>query len=213
MWQVLKAEFAYNKRIVLIAYLFTLLILLAWRRSEAADLYLLSAATTVIFFVAIAIMTSKIDKEKRDRLYVMLPVTLRQVSAIRLLFVVLFQAGIFFFWGVIFFLDHLGPDNQAVWTMITTSAFVIIIIEFFALYHDLGYFQTGTYRMIYIATLILFFSGLIWSITNGLLNPEVISFGNTVRKTLLDAVAYSLICFAMLYFNHQLFKRRKSYLS
>ena len=213
MWKMLKAEFEYSKGIILTAYLLTFLTLIICWQLEVGGVYLLSAATTIIFFFSIPIMGSRSDKEKRDRFYVGLPVTLKQISVNRLLFMILFQAGIFFIWGIIFFLDHFGHDNQAIWTMITTSAFVIIIIEFFVLYHDFGYFQTGQYRMIYIMTLIFFFSGLIGSVTNDLINPEAISFGNTIRKTFWDAAVYCMLCFGMLYFNHQLFMRRKSYLS
>lgn len=213
MWQLLKTEFEYNKGIVLIAYSLTFLMLIFCWKWDVGGVYLLSASTTVIFFFCIPIMASRSDKEKRDRLHAALPMMLKQTSVSRLLFMVLFQGGIFFIWSIIYFLDHFGHDNQAIWTMITTSAFVIIVIEFFALYHDLGYFQTGKYRIIYITVLIFFFSGLVWSIMNGLLNPEVISFGNNHQKTSGNTFIYVLLCLSMLGFNHHLFMRRKSYLS
>ena len=108
MWQVLKAECEYNKGIVLTAYSLTSLTLIICWQLEVGGVYLLSAATTIIFFFSIPIMGSRSDKEKRDRLYVGLPVSLKQISANRLLFMILFQAGIFFIWGIIFFLQHFG---------------------------------------------------------------------------------------------------------
>ena len=213
MWQVLKAEFEYNKGIVLTAYSLTSLTLIACLLWEVGGVYFLSSINVIIFFFCRPIMGSRSDKEKRDRLYVVLPVTLKRTSMNRILFTVLFQAGIFCIWGLLFFFDHFGHDNQAIWTMITTSAFVIMVMAFFALYHDFGYFQTGKYRIIYITTLLFFFSGLILAINSGYVSPERLSFGTNNQKTFWDTFIYILLCLSMLVFNYHLFIRRKSYLS
>ena len=209
MWQMLKTEFEYNKGVVIPAYLVAVFISLL----DLDGVYGLSAACAIIYFVCIPIMTIRMDKEKRDRLYLRLPLALKEASAARLLFIILFQGGLFFLWSIVFFTGHFGHDNQAIWTMITTSAFVIMVITFFAIYHDLGYFNTPTYRIIYFTILILFFVGLIGSIMNGYISPEAISFGNKHQKIFWDTIIYGLLCSGMVYFNYHLFMWRKSYLS
>ena len=209
MWQTLIAEFKYNKGVVIPAYLVAVFMLL-W---DLDGVYGLSAACAIIYFVCIPIMTIRMDKEKRDRLYLRLPLALKEASATRLLFIILFQGGLFFLWSIVFFTDHFGHDNQAIWTMITTSAFVIMVITFFAIYHDLGHFNTPMYRIIYFTILILFFVGLIGSIMNGYMPPEAISFGNKHQKIFWDTIIYGLLCSGMVYFNYHLFMWRKSYLS
>ena len=213
MWQTLIAEFKYNKGVVIPAYLAAVLMLLLGRIWDLDGVYGLSAATTIIYFVCIPIMAMRSDKEKRDRLYLRLPLTLKQTSATRLLFMILFQGGLFFLWGIVFFTDHLGHDNQAIWTMMTTSAFVIMVIMFFAINHDLGYFNTPIYRIFYFTILILCFTGLIVSVISGNVNAETISFGNKHQKVFWDTIIYGVLCFGLVYFNYRLFMWRKSYLS
>ena len=213
MWQVLKTEFEYNKGVVIPAYLIVVLMLLPGKIFDLDGVYGLSAICTIISFVCIPIMGMRMDKEKRDRLYLGLPRTLKEVSTARLLFIILFQLGLFFLWSILFFTDHFGHDNQAIWTMLTASAFVIIIIEFFAINHDLGYFNTARYRIVYFTLVTLFFVGLIGSTINGYVSPKALSFGTKNFKTFLDTFVYGLLCLGMLYFNYQLFMRRKSYLS
>lgn len=213
MWKMLKAEFEYNKGVVIPAYLVAVLMLLLGRIWDLDGVYGLGAACAIIYFVCIPIMMIRMDKEKRDRLYLRLPLALKEASAARLLFYILFQGGLFFLWSIVFFTDHFGHDNRAIWTMITTSAFVIMVITFFAINHDLGYFNTPMYRIIYFTILTLFFVGLIGSIINGYVSPEAISFGNKHQKIFWDTIIYGLLCLAMVYFNYHLFMWRKSYLS
>lgn len=44
-------------------------------------------------------------------------------------------------------------------------------------------------------------------------SPKAVSFGTKNYKIFWDTIIYGLLCLGMVYFNYQLFMRRKSYLS
>lgn len=213
MWHVLKAEFEYNKNTIIFAYCIAFLAFIAGLVWELAGVYSLVTITFLLVFFSIAGMGSRTDKERRDRFYVKLPISLKQTSILRFLFPLLFYLGIFVLWIGAFFIHHIGHENHVFWSLIGMSALLFILIAFFTLYHDLGHFNTGKYRIIYICCLLLFFAGLVQLLIKGYLSTKIISFGNNIHKTFWDAGGYALICFGMLYLNHHIFLRRKSYVA
>ncbi len=86
MWKILKAELAYHKFGFLLAYMLALII-------QIGEFYTQIASSMIIFFIAIGIMGSASDKEKRDRFHSLLPIPIKQLAFIRMVFVVVFQFG------------------------------------------------------------------------------------------------------------------------
>lgn len=180
---------------------------------DIEGIYGFSVITSVILVVSAIIMGIQSDNEKRDRYFLRLPVTLKQISRVRLMSLILFQSGMVFLWGVVFFLGHLGHDNQAIWYMSAINAILLILMNFIFQFHDLGFGQLKKYRIMYVTILFIFIMSGVVLIDKGYLKPEHISFGNKTQKTFLDAFIYNSICVGMFYLSHHFFLHRKSYQS
>ena len=154
MWKILKAEISYNRFGLGIAFTIILLIFFSTLYFSVEGVYTFMPNSAIAFAIAVAAMGSESDKEKRDRLYVLLPQTIKQHSIVRLLFMIVFQLTVFCLWLAVYFLINFFGDPSAIWTMISFNAFVIIMITLFAIYGDLGHFYTQKYRGIFFLTLI-----------------------------------------------------------
>jgi hypothetical protein len=154
MWKILKAEIGYNRLGLGIAFTIILLIFFSTLYFSVEGVYTFMPNSAIAFAIAVAAMGSESDKEKRDRLYVLLPQTIKQHSIVRLLFMIVFQLTVFCLWLAVYFLINFFGDPSAIWTMISFNAFVIIMITLFAIYGDLGHFYTQKYRGIFFLTLI-----------------------------------------------------------
>jgi len=168
-----------------------------------------------------AAMGSESDKEKRDRLYALLPRTLKQHSIVRLLFILLFQLTIFCLWLAVYFLINFGEDPSAIWTMISFNTFVIITIGLFVIYGDLGHFFTQKYRGIFFLLLIsaLLFAYIQQSDINLVRLIEIrhatymVSLYKNLLSSPIGAALSSMLCLGVLSLSCLIFTRRKSYLA
>jgi hypothetical protein len=205
MWQILKAELAYNKFGFLIAYVLALII-------QIGEFYTLIASPMIIFFIAIGIMGSASDKEKRERFHSLLPISIKRRAFIRLAFVIVFQLGFLVIQFSHFFSTYFGKDNSAFWSILVGNGFILSVINIFIIYTDLGYFNTKKYRLIFLCIIAIILIALALILFLGFLR-SVFVMGSNFAKSPLDALIVNLICFGMFYLSYVLFIRRKSYLA
>jgi hypothetical protein len=205
MWQILKAELAYHKFGFLIAYLLALII-------QISEFYTLIPSPIIIFFIAVGIMGSQSDKEKRERFHSLLPISIKRRAFIRLAFVIVFQFGFLVIQFSHFFSIYFGIDNSAFWSILIGNGFILSVINIFIIYTDLGYFNSKEYRLIFlgiiaaiiIALALIFFLGF---------RGSAFFIGANFVKSPLNALIFNLVCFGMFYLSYVLFIRRKSYLA
>jgi len=205
MWKILKADLAYNKFGFLIAYVLALII-------QIGEFYILIASPMIIFFIAIGIMGSASDKEKRERFHSLLPIPIKRLAFIRLVFVIVFQLGFLAIQFSHFFSTYFGKDNSAFWSILVANGFILSVINIFIIYTELGFFNTRKYRFFLLGIIAFIHIALALTIYWGFLRSLFI-MGSSFAKSPLDALIFNLICFAMFYFSYVLFIRRKSYLA
>lgn len=221
MWKILKAEISYNRFGLGIAFTIILLFFFATLYFSVEGVYTFMPNSAIAFAIAMAAMGSESDKEKRDRLYALLPRTLKQHSIVRLLFMLLFQLTIFCLWLAVYFLINFGEDPSAIWTMISFNAFVIITITLFAIYGDLGHFRTQKYRGIFFLVLIgvLLFAYIQQSDLNLIRLIEIrhatymVSLYKNLLSSPFGAALSSILCLGVLSLSCWIFTRRKLYLA
>ena len=205
MWKILKAELAYHKFGFLIAYLLAIII-------QISKFYTLIPSPIIIFFIAVGIMGSQSDKEKRERFHSLLPISIKRRAFIRLAFVIVFQLGFLVIQFSHFFSIYFGIDNTAFWSILIGNGFILSVINLFIIYTDLGYFNTKKYRLIFLGILAFVFVGLTLAIYWGLFHSLFVR-EYSFTKSPLNALIFNLICFGMFYLSYSLFIRRKSYLA
>jgi len=205
MWEILKAELSYNKFGFLIAYVLALII-------QIGEFYTQIASSMIIFFIAIGIMGSESDKEKRDRFHSLLPLPIKKLAFIRMVFVVAFQLGFLVILFSHFFSTYFGTDNSYFWSILVANGFILSVINIFIIYTELGFFNTKKYRFIFLGIIAIILIGLALALYLGFLRTAFI-MGSNFAKSPLDALIFNLACLVMFYLSYTLFIRRKSYLA
>lgn len=205
MWKIFKAELSYNKFGFLIAYVLALIV-------QIGEFYTQLASSMLLFFIGIGMMGSASDKEKRDRFHSLLPIPIKKLAFIRMVFVIVFQLGFLVILISHFFSSYFGKDNSTFWTIFIANGFILSVINIFIIYTELGFFNTKKYRFILLAIIAIILIGLSLALYMGFLRTAFVT-GSNFAKSPIDALISNLICFSMFYLSYVLFIRRKSYLA
>jgi len=205
MWQILKADLSYNKSGFIIAYALALIF-------QIGEFYTQITILMIIFFIAVGIMGSESDKEKRDRFHSLLPLPIKKLAFIRMVFVVAFQLGFLAILLVKFFNTQFGTNNSAFWSILIANGFILSVINIFIIYTELGFFNTKKYRFILLGIIAIVLIAITLAAYQGLFRTFFVT-GSNFAKSPLDALIINLISIAMFYFSFALFIRRKSYLA
>lgn len=205
MWQILKAELSYNISGFIIAYVLALIV-------QIGEFYTQVTSSMLIFFIAIGIMGSASDKEKRDRFHSLLPIPIKQLAFIRMAFVIIFQLGFLVILTSHFLSTYFGKDNSAFWTILIANGLILCFINIFIIYTELGFFNTKKYRFILLGIIAIILIDLALAVYLGLFRT-VFVVGSSFAKSPLIALVFNLVCFSMFYLSYVLFIRRKSYLA
>lgn len=212
MWQLLKAEIVYYKLSLFIVYSLCLLILLANMNFGIDGFYKLMGTSIIIAFISIGIMGAESDKEKRERFQASLPISIQQLSFVRLLFIVILQGGFFILWCIRYLiaLNKIGMTD--IYSMFCMNAFLFSVLNLFIIYSDLKFYNKFKYRAIFWCIIVSSISILFYYLFNGYVR-SFFSIGPTFEKTLWDAVFTNFIAFLLFCVSHIVFVNRKSYLA
>ncbi|MGH7493164.1 MAG: ABC-2 transporter permease [bacterium] len=212
MWRLLQAEFDYHKTRLRLALLAGFIFFLVTLTRDWDGVYGLQGVTMVIFYAAMIIVGSYDDREKRDRLQALLPVALPDFSASRLLFIILLQSAFFALWLIVYLVRHVPHDVQALWSMLSLQATMLTVVNLFIIHHDLGYYETRRYRLVFYAALLVIFAGL-FSMEHHAWVENILSFGPSKSKSPSHALVSNIIAISSFSLCHRVFMRRKSFLS
>lgn len=220
MWQILKTEFDYNKSAITIAFIISILVLLvagliSLNESESADsafftTNLLSGVMVVYLFLLIY-LGSQYSQEKRDRFHTLLPVSSKQFSLERLIFIVLLQSGFAVMLIVSSVVFSKSFDSTNLFYIISSQAFFFIITASIVIFMDLGHFGTHTYRMIYIGLVFALIGFIIWLALFDYL-VLVLKFIFEPYLTPIGVAVYTALAIGLFYLSAGIFMRRKVYL-
>ncbi len=204
MWRILKADLAYNKLVLFIAYSLVFFL-------KFGALYQEIFSSLIIAFIAIGIMGSESDKERRERLQMLLPIPAKTLSASRLLFVIIFQAGMFILWMITALVEPCGSLLLTICIMFIANALFFILINSLILYTDLGFYRNKRYRYIFWAVVLIIAPAIAWIFYNG----KVLFFlqeNASMTAVVIETIVYNLICLAFFFVNYKVFLGRSSYL-
>jgi hypothetical protein len=211
MWSILKADIEYSKLILIVAYSIGLVIIIFDIVFHTFDIDILMGMTTITYFISMWIIGSTDNKEKRDRFQTGLPNPLHQLSMARLLFVILFQAGMFVLWIALFLIKYTEDAHRIILNIFSVNVFNIIVVTLFVIYFDLGYFRTKMYRILFLVSASLVFIFLIWLSLQGHVQYPL-SFGPEIQNSLTEALIYHIACIGLICFDYTIYLKRRSYL-
>ena len=211
MWPILKADIEYSKLTLIVAYSIGLVIMIFDVVFHTFDIDILMGITTLTYFISMWIIGSTDNKEKRDRFQAGLPNPIHQQSVARLLFLILFQAGMFILWIALFLIKYTEDAHRIILNILSVNVFNIIVVTLFVIYFDLGYFRTKMYRIFFLVSTSLIFIFLIWLSLQGYVQYPL-SFGPKIQNSLSEALIYHIACIGLIYFDHTIFLKRRSYL-
>jgi len=224
MWRILKAEYTYNNYTVITAFSLVMIIsiiFLMWggdqlAKSVPAYRSVLVAAVMIVWMYRMM----QLQKEKRDRIHILLPIPIGKISAPRVLFIILFWASILF----LFIICNLIIQNPAdfsplLWRMCSLSGFVLLVnavpfIQRDFIYTFLQKYQKVINNVIWIIVLILGF------LLYNLFMMSTDKFGSFSGSAIYFHKAASSVGFALLllligvgfsFLSIIIFKRRKIY--
>ncbi|UCE20466.1 MAG: hypothetical protein JSV84_09065 [Gemmatimonadota bacterium] len=211
MWHVLKADLQYHRLVIGTVYTIGIMMLIGDLALNIFDIYMILGITTLSFYAGMWIIGATDNKEKRDRHQTALPNSIERQSTVRLMFCVLFQTGLLIMWLLLLLLKYAGDANRLVWDIFSINALNLIIIMLFVIYADLGEVGKKLYRYLFLGSVLLILFFLIYlSIIDTLQYP--LSFGPEIRKTPVETAVYNIVCIVLIYFDHIIFLKRRSYL-
>jgi len=221
MFRILFSEFNYNKNFFMFIFGLILLFFVGTIKYEQVDIYTFISNSSIIFFISIGIFGSASDKEKRERYHSLLPVSINTMGKQRLLFVILYQACVFFLWLILYFTEQIQENSTLIWPMISIIMFNLILICLFVIYTDLGFYGIRFHKPI--IALIIAGSIFLYSIT--LLNIKTYIFSEfkfevPLFSTYMDfiklpygTIFMTVLASSMYYLSYVIFINRKSYLA
>jgi hypothetical protein len=218
MWKVLKAEFRYHKIAITAAYAFGVIFLIAAAASgllqrmdlPTATWSLMSVVSTGYIFLLIYV-GSYDETEKRDRLHALLPIPQRKLGVAPMALLLLFQAGFAIIWLAGVMAAGKSRDLAYLYYMLSSNAFLFLIVALIANYLDLGHFGSKKYRRIYAGLVALLVILIAWLTSVGKIIP-VLKYIFEPYTTPAGAAIFVLLAAGLFWLNVVVFTSRKSYL-
>lgn len=93
--------------------------------------------SSIIFFITTARYGSIGEKEKRERMHALLPISVKTIGKQRLLGIILFQTGISLAWFALLFAGNVHENPGIIWSMVSTFMFNLVIVCSFIIGDDL----------------------------------------------------------------------------
>lgn len=212
MWSILKADIIYNSVTISFVYAIAFILFFLDILSESVDVYMMMGVTTLSFYAGMWIIGASDNKEKRDRHQNLIPLPIKEQAFVRLIFCILFQAGITILWFILFFIKYVGEMNALLWDILSFNALNVIVVMPFVIFSDLGHSRVKAHRWVFLALVLFLLVFLIYlSIIDVLQYP--LSFGSEIRKTPLEAFVYSIVCVGLIIYDYRIFLKRTSYLN
>ncbi len=217
MWKILDAEIRYHLTAILTAYLIGVLLVISMVFSikmtgeDSTTAWALMSTTMTLYIYLLIHIGAHQDQEKRNRLHTLLPISIKQLGVERWAPLIFLQLG---FAALSLFGVMLANKFklESLFALLSSNAFLFLIVALVAIYQELGHFSTRAYRRLFAGLLVLFFAliGLL------ILSGQIITFIRNIFEpytTPEGAAIYSLLAIGLFISNLIIFARRRSYLS
>lgn len=217
MWKILDAEIRYHRIAIAVAFgvgaIFATFLALSniTTGEDSTTAWSLMSTTMGLYIYLLIHIGGHQDQEKRDRLNAMLPISIKHLGIARwapLLFLQIGFAALSLF-GVMIANRF---DLKSLFQVLSSNAFLFLIVAIIAIYQELGHFGTRVYRRLFVGLLFLFLVliGLL------ILSGQIITFIRSIFEPYLapeGAAIYTLLAIGLFVTNVFIFTRRRSYLS
>ena len=156
MWQILKAEFRYNANILVPSYfIITFMSMIGSFLGVDPDSF--STVSWMVYIFAFAALANKVQKEKRERFYIGLPVTLAKIGVTRLLLLLIVYSSLSLLWLFTFFMEYSIFHEEKLWVFLASNFLVLNSLMFALICHDLRFYPVKKYRAIFLSSIALYF--------------------------------------------------------
>jgi len=150
MLRLLKAEFIDNKYVLIIPYcLFLLPIIInitqGWPTPEfdLRGIKMMMAGGIILIFL---LRSTRFLKDKKDRLFILLPLSIRQIAITRLLFIVtVWLSFVLIYWLSSLTIKSYHP-NLVLWETLSLTGFILIVGAYPFLFRDISICFPGRYQ-------------------------------------------------------------------
>jgi len=217
MWKILDAEIRYHRSAVIAAFavgaLFVMFMALSGMVKSDDSITATSLMSTVmgLYIYLLIHVGGHQDQEKRDRLNAALPISIKQLGIVRWALLILLQSG-FAALSLVGVIAANKFNLESLFQLISSNAFLFLIVALIAIYQELGHFGTRAYRRIFFELLALFLFLIAWLILAG----HIITFLRSIFEPYMTpqgAAIYTLLAIGLFFLNVIIFARRRSYLS
>jgi len=169
--------------------------------------------SAIAFWVSTGIMRSKANKERRDRLYTLLPLPLTHLSRVRVLDVLLSKAYLLLYWIVFLLVRPAGFAIDKFWYMLSFSALAVSIVLGLKIHHDLGYFNHRKPRYVLYTLFVVFLAVLIWGGTNQEFQDYAARYHDQLTNNPYAFAVWAVVLLALTRLSMVVFARRASYVA
>ena len=139
MWQILKAEFRYNANILVPSY-FIITFISMTGVFLGLDPDSFSTVSWMVYIFAFTVMVHKVQKEKRERFYTGLPVTLARIGMTRLLLLIIIYSTLSILWLFPYFIEYsVFHDKKLLWSFLAGNFLILNSLIFAIILYDLKF--------------------------------------------------------------------------
>lgn len=228
MWKILKAELSYNKYVLVIPYGVVLYVIIAnvsqgWSNVELnlpGVRAMMVVAAAVIFLFSIVTFF----KEKRERYFTLLPLSIRQIGISRLLFLItVWLSFILLFWISTLTVTPYQLST-ILWGTLSLTGFILMANAYIFIHRDLKFCSSGKFQKILITffyPIMIIIGYLLWYLLFAVpvpyfeffkpLNTLNEEFSN-ISTSLMGFSIFIVLGMSFTVLSVFVFKRRRSYL-
>jgi len=214
VWRIFKTDLSYYKSNLLLGFGVCILVAVVSFVWNWGDFDTPIANSAFCYMITIAIIGFDADKDKRDRLYTRLPLSLREIAHGRMLLAVLFQFSILLLWLIFLAVTRESVTLRSICNMLSFNALTLAIIMFFVIHHDLGFGgnKKKHYGIYYgFFALVIALCGFLYYIEK--LRAVASYLFITLYGLPAGAILFSVFGLGMYILSLRIFMRRKSYLA
>jgi len=214
MWQILKAEFRYNANILVPSY-FILTFISMTGVFLGLDPDSFSTVSWMVYIFAFTVMVHKLQKEKRERFYTGLPVTLARIGMTRLLLLIIIYSTLSILWLFPYFMEYSIFNDKKLWAVLAGNFLILSSLVFAIILYDLKFYPGKKYQVIFLFSVACYFALVIMlAVAKGIWadKKQVPEIASLILKWPVSTV----ICFSpipvSLYLSVIFFTKRTSFL-
>jgi len=193
MWRILKAEFNYNANILVLSYLVIIIMFMIGTLLELEP-GSFSTVSWIVYYFAFSILAYKMQKEKRERLYAGLPVTLARIGVTRLLLLLIVYSSLTMPWLFPYFMEYSILHDRHLWTVLASNFLILSSLMFAISFHDLKFCPVKKYRFILISAVAFYFVSAIFLVVVKGLFADKNQVGD-FASIILNWPIFTILCF------------------